>query len=394
MHIKRMTGRASTVGAASLTGVIALASMAIAATTLDSGDVAIVGGAATSPGGSVSLVRGGSTSFEADVTANNGNIPDNGSYPASGTVTLSPVYTASSTGLSGSGTDVAQTFNAAQTFGGTNGTPQTLSFTGETLTAGATAPLGYSSYDLTFGSASTNVLLGSQVQLGDTFTAPTLYLTVNPRPASNLQLTVNGGTEIDLAWTASPDAGDITDYVIERGGSDLATHPAASATTASDTGLTPGTTYCYRIRARYNDGTNDFFSSYAPSTATCVTTASVGYTSSGFLKPVDTTNTSKAGQTIPLKWVLTQGGTVVSDTTMSTTAYVLTSSQFACTLLGTNDDPPVAGDAGSSGLRFDPTAGQSIFNWQTNKSWANTCRRFTVTYDGSPVASAQFQFTR
>jgi len=45
---------------------------------------------------------------------------------------------------------------------------------------------------------------------------------------------------------------------------------------------------------------------------------------------------------------------------------------------------------GSTVFRFDGT--QFIFNWQTTKSWAGTCRVMTVTLKDGKVYSAQFTF--
>ncbi len=78
-----------------------------------------------------------------------------------------------------------------------------------------------------------------------------------PDGATDLTATkdaTNGGTEIDLSWTAPDDNGEsITRYELQRkaGGSyaDVSTTILASATSYSDTGLTPGTEYTYRLRA-------------------------------------------------------------------------------------------------------------------------------------------------
>ncbi len=70
----------------------------------------------------------------------------------------------------------------------------------------------------------------------------------------------NGATEIDLAWTAPVAHGAaITGYTLQRKAgagnyTDVSTAISATSTTYSDTGLTPGTTYTYRIRARNSEG--------------------------------------------------------------------------------------------------------------------------------------------
>jgi hypothetical protein len=90
-----------------------------------------------------------------------------------------------------------------------------------------------------------------------TFTAP-----------SNLAATPAGSAQLNLSWTAATEAGGtITSYLVERcSGLNCANTPSnfalagSPATTSfSDTGLTVGTPYSYRVRA--TDGTN--FSSYS-----------------------------------------------------------------------------------------------------------------------------------
>jgi hypothetical protein len=90
-----------------------------------------------------------------------------------------------------------------------------------------------------------------------TFTAP-----------SNLAATPAGSAQLNLSWTAATETGGtITSYLVERcTGLNCANTPSnfalagSSATTSfSDTGLTFGTAYSYRVRA--TDGTN--FSSYS-----------------------------------------------------------------------------------------------------------------------------------
>lgn len=53
-----------------------------------------------------------------------------------------------------------------------------------------------------------------------------------------------------------------------------------------------------------------------------------------------------------------------------------------------------ADTSGSSGLRYDPGAGQFIFTWQTNKTWVNQCVRLVVTLSDDTVHYAHFKFTK
>ena len=67
-----------------------------------------------------------------------------------------------------------------------------------------------------------------------------------PSVPTNLQATVVSTSRIDLSWTASTDNVGVTGYKVYRDGS-LVTSP--SGTTYSDTGLSAGTTYAYRVAA-------------------------------------------------------------------------------------------------------------------------------------------------
>lgn len=73
-----------------------------------------------------------------------------------------------------------------------------------------------------------------------------------PTAPSNLTATAGGTDEIDLTWTDN--SSDETGFELERsldgstGWTQIAT-PAANAVSATDTGLSPGTEYFYRIRA-------------------------------------------------------------------------------------------------------------------------------------------------
>jgi hypothetical protein len=103
-----------------------------------------------------------------------------------------------------------------------------------------------------------------------------------------------------------------------------------------------------------------------------------------------TLNSAKAGQTIPIKWQLKDyNGNLIGD--LGTLApNGLQSGQTACN----NQDPVDAVEElsapGSTVFRFDGT--QFIYNWQTSKSWAGTCRVMKVTLADGTVHWAQFTF--
>jgi chitodextrinase len=67
-----------------------------------------------------------------------------------------------------------------------------------------------------------------------------------PSIPAGLQATVVSSTQVDLSWTGSTDNVGVTGYRVYRNGSQVGT---ASGTSFSDTGLTAGTTYSYRVAA-------------------------------------------------------------------------------------------------------------------------------------------------
>ena len=74
-----------------------------------------------------------------------------------------------------------------------------------------------------------------------------------PSVPSNLTATAESSTQIDLSWGASTDAAGVTGYRVERcqgdSCSNFAQVAAPTTTSYSDIGLTPSTSYSYRVRA-------------------------------------------------------------------------------------------------------------------------------------------------
>src|SRR2546422_394115 len=85
-----------------------------------------------------------------------------------------------------------------------------------------------------------------------------------PTPPTGLAASASSSSQISLGWTAPADNGGsaITGYKIDRstdGGSTWSTivsNSGSTATTYSDTGLTPATTYAYRVSAINAIGTS------------------------------------------------------------------------------------------------------------------------------------------
>ena len=70
---------------------------------------------------------------------------------------------------------------------------------------------------------------------------------------AGLTATAAGSTQVDLAWAASSDNVGVVGYRVERcqgvGCSNFVQVAAPAGTGYSDTGLTPATSYTYRVRA-------------------------------------------------------------------------------------------------------------------------------------------------
>ena len=49
--------------------------------------------------------------------------------------------------------------------------------------------------------------------------------------------------------------------------------------------------------------------------------------------------------------------------------------------------------AGSSSLSYDTTTGQYTYVWKTQKSWAGSCRQFTLRLSDGADHIALFMFT-
>lgn len=120
---------------------------------------------------------------------------------------------------------------------------------------------------------------------------------------------------------------------------------------------------------------------------------SVNYNFVGFASPVDNSmmNVAKAGQTIPLKWRVTDAngvpvtGLSAADVTVSVTSLVCD--------LGTTDDAVEEYASGSSGLQ-NLGDGYYQYNWKTPKSYKNSCKTMTLDIGDGMAHTATFKFTK
>jgi HYR domain/K319L-like, PKD domain len=115
------------------------------------------------------------------------------------------------------------------------------------------------------------------------------------------------------------------------------------------------------------------------------------FTVVGFFQPVDNLpalNTVKNGATVPLKWRLHgEGGVLITDVR----AVASTRTQrILCGSDSTLEQPIEMTTTGGTSLRYDSTAAQFIFNWQTPKQ-AATCWRVDVTFTDGTAESANFK---
>ncbi|HYR91037.1 MAG TPA: fibronectin type III domain-containing protein [Terriglobia bacterium] len=130
--------------------------------------------------------------------------------------------------------------------------------------------------------------------------------TVAPSAPSSLTTTVVSATRIDLSWAASTDNVGVTGYRVERcQGANCTTFAQIAtpiATTYSNTGLTAGTSYSYRVRAVDAAGNLSAYSNTASAIASAPPTA-----------PASLTATASGGTQINLNWTASTSSAGVSD---------------------------------------------------------------------------------
>jgi hypothetical protein len=121
----------------------------------------------------------------------------------------------------------------------------------------------------------------------------------------------------------------------------------------------------------------------------------VAWRLSGFYQPVDmneVVNTVKNGSTVPLKFEVFKQLAGTEFTNTGIINQPLTAKQVSCTAF--NGDPIDEIEllaTGGTTLRYDSTAGQFIYNWQTPKK-PGACYSVTVgTEDGSSIPFAHFK---
>jgi len=119
-------------------------------------------------------------------------------------------------------------------------------------------------------------------------------------------------------------------------------------------------------------------------------TVTVSFAWTGFFAPVDNdgvVNVIKGGQSVPLKWRISDGsGGWISSLGV---VDVVNQTRIACTNSATLDEVE-APTSGATSLRYDTTANQYIYNWQSPKG-AGVCYRVTVVLTDGTSHSALFK---
>jgi hypothetical protein len=140
------------------------------------------------------------------------------------------------------------------------------------------------------------------------------------------------------------------------------------------------------LQAAITAGTN-----YLAASGT-VQTFSAVYNFNGFFQPINsdlnTCNVVKAGSAIPVKFSLdgNKGLSAVASITIANGSCVATASDPI------TDAETVA--ASTSGLTYDATADQYVYVWKTDKSFAGSAKRLTVTLADGSAHAARFSFTK
>ena len=205
--------------------------------------------------------------------------------------------------------------------------------------------------------------------------------TVTPEPSLLAQpYTVNFTVTVN-----APGAGTPTGTVTVSDG----TGNTCSATVATGSCTLPSLTAGPKtLTASYQGDTN-----FAASSGT--KTHNIVYTFIGYLQPVDNPpviNTGNPGRTYPIKWQLKDAnGNYVSDLGS------FTSLQYTVVTCGGFDlglsSPLDTGATGGTVLRYDATANQFIYNWQTPNT-SNACYVLTLTLKDGTTHLADFQMKK
>jgi hypothetical protein len=185
----------------------------------------------------------------------------------------------------------------------------------------------------------------------------------------------------DVTATASGNSSATVTYALPTASDLVSGTTAVSCTPASGSSFPVGTT---TVNCSSTDGHGN--------TATSSFKVIVSYAFSGFFRPVDNlpvVNVVKAGSAVPVKFSL--GG----DQGLAIFAKGYPASAvMACSSGSVQDAVEETVTAGGSSLSYDPTTGQYIYVWKTDKAWAGSCRQLQVKFADGSVRVANFTFSR
>lgn len=273
-------------------------------------------------------------------------------------------------------------------------TPPTISAHGNE-TAEATGPSGAgvnyanpTASDIVDGSVAVNCTpaSGSTFALGTTTVNCSATDAAGNTASSSFTVTVQDTTAPVIAFHADVNAlatsasGAVATYTLPTASDLVDGSVAVTCAPVSGSTFAVGTTTvnCSATDAAGNTGSSSF-------------KVIVSYNFTGFFKPIDNlpiVNVVKAGQAIPVKFSL--GGNMG----LAIMAAGYPRSVAMTCAGGLQDAVEETVTAGSSSLSYDPTTGQYIYVWKSDKAWASTCRQLQVKLADGTYHYANFSFTR
>jgi hypothetical protein len=248
------------------------------------------GQVATLGAGAVSYTSGGLSAgaYRHRVRAYNGAGPSGYSNTADATIPTAPAAPTGLNATASSSSEISLTWNDVATNEQGYYVERCSGVSCSNFTQVISLAAGATSYGSTSLSASTSYSyrvraynVGGTSSYSGTATAVTLSSTPPPSAPTNLAATPTSGTAIALTWTDV--ATNETAYEVHRcsgvscSSFSLFASLGANATTYSNTGLTAGTSYSYRVRAT-NTGGNSSFSGTASATPPVAPAAPTGLT--------------------------------------------------------------------------------------------------------------------
>lgn len=216
-------------------------------------------------------------------------------------------------------------------------------------------------FNATFDFSAANVVLPSQVIVGVAYN--TADHGASPIHQAGPYNSLNVG--IPEGQTASVGSDVNSDAVFWD-----TTYPGYTAGFREDTGWAPNGTVAFKI------------------------TTAGQYTFTGFGPPVNNNgveNIAVAGQSIPLKFRVTDNGVPVTNLTSADVS--VTADSLSCAGLGTTADQIEEYASGGSGL-INQGDGYYQFNWKTPKSYAKSCKTLSVNVGDGIDHTAIFRFTK